>query len=132
MEFVSLHDKEIATHILSKMLDACNMIIEWNAQTHSADDYLLSSDGMQKLAATSMLIESIGEGAKKIDRLSSNFLSDNAPGIPWLSVKGIRDHIAHGYFNIDADIVFDVAVNEIPHLRLALISLIERCNRMMP
>lgn len=30
---------------------------------------------------------------------------------------GLRNHIAHGYFNLDADIIFDVAVNEIPALK---------------
>lgn len=31
--------------------------------------------------------------------------------------RGMRDHIAHGYFNIDADFVYDLVVNEIPGLR---------------
>jgi uncharacterized protein with HEPN domain len=124
MEFVSSHDKEIACHTVNKMIEACNMIMVWNEHTQSTDDYLLSMDGMQKLAATSMLIESIGEGAKKLDRLLPNFLTENAPTIPWQSVKGLRDHIAHGYFNIDADIVYDVAVNEIPGLKAVLESLV--------
>jgi hypothetical protein len=33
---------------------------------------------MQKLAANSMIIQSIGEGVKKIDRLLPGFLNDNA------------------------------------------------------
>ncbi len=70
-----------------------------------------------------MLIESIGEGVKKIDRLLPDFLTRIEPDIPWRSIKGLRDHIAHGYFNIDADVVFDVAINEIPRLKGIFVSL---------
>ncbi len=72
------------------------------------------------MAASCMLIESIGEGVKKIDKLYPGFLSDNEPDIPWKNVKGLRDHIAHGYFNIDADIVYDVAINEIHILQSSI------------
>lgn len=44
------------------------MIIQWNKDIHTVDDYLSSSDGMQKMAANCMLLESLGEGVKKIDR----------------------------------------------------------------
>ncbi|MDE6270097.1 MAG: DUF86 domain-containing protein [Muribaculaceae bacterium] len=33
---------------------------------------------------------------------------------------GLRNHIAHGYFNIDADIIFDVVKTEIPTLQKTL------------
>jgi uncharacterized protein with HEPN domain len=96
------------------------MITSWNKDIKSVDDYLHTHEGMQKLAATCMLLESIGEGAKKIDRLIPNFMEINAPEIPWKSVKGLRDHIAHGYFNIDADIIYDIVANELHKIEAAL------------
>ena len=45
------------------------------------------------------------------------FLNDNAPDVLWRSIKGLRDHIAHCYFNLDSEIIFDVARNEVPGLR---------------
>lgn len=38
------------------------------------------------------------------------------PEIPWVDVIGIRNHIAHGYFDIDGDIVFDVVKNDLDAL----------------
>ena len=67
-----------------------------------------------------MMIEAIGEGVKKIDRLSPGFLAEKSPETQWKQIMGLRDHIAHGYFNIDADIIFDVAKNEIPILKETL------------
>ncbi len=50
-------------------------------------------------------------------------VNDNSPEIPWRNIKGIRDHIAHGYFDIDAEIIYDVTLNEIPRLRETFVRL---------
>ena len=42
------------------------------------------------------------------------------PEIPWQDVIGIRNHIAHGYFNIDGDIVLDVIKNNLDDLLAAI------------
>ena len=36
----------------------------------------------------------------------------------------LRNHIAHGYFNLDAEIIYDVAVNEIPGLKAEFIRIL--------
>jgi uncharacterized protein with HEPN domain len=76
------------------------------------------------MAASCMLMESIGEGVKKLDWIIPNFLVDNAPNVPWNSVMGLRNHIAHGYFNLDSEIIYDIAIHEIPLLRETFLNLI--------
>lgn len=120
MESQSFNDIALTKHTINQMIEACELIILWNKDVRSTDDYLLSPEGMQKMAASCMLIESIGEGVKKIDRIMPGFLVEIAPETPWKNIKGLRDHIAHGYFNIDADIVFDVSINEIVPLKKEL------------
>lgn len=115
----------MAIHTLSQLTEACDMIQYWNRNVSCVDDYVTSPDGMETMAASCMLIESIGEGVKKIDRLIPGFFQEYAPDTPWKSIMGLRDHIAHGYFNLDAEIIFDVAINEIPSLRGQLVFLRE-------
>ena len=93
--------------------------MKWNEKTTSIDDYLTSPEGMRDLAASCMLLESIGEGVKKIDKLLPGYLVNQEPDMPWREIKGLRDHIAHGYFDLDASIIFGVVVNEIPSLKPA-------------
>ena len=62
---------------------------------------------MKNLAASCMLIEAIGEGVKQIDKITDGKLLVKRPEIPWKDVIGIRNHIAHGYFDINAYIVGD-------------------------
>ena len=85
----------------------------WNQKVTNVDDYLLSPEGMKNLAASCMLIESIGEGFKKIDKDTNSQLLPLWPSIPWKAVKGMRDQIAHGYFNIDAEVVFNTIKNDL-------------------
>lgn len=75
---------------------------------------------MKNLAASCMLIEAIGEGIKQIDKFTDSKLLIERPEIPWKDVIGIRNHIAHGYFDIDGDIVFDVVKNNLDSLQEAI------------
>ena len=123
MESRFLHKFPLVSHIVSQMIEACGLIVSWNEKVESSDDYLTSPEGMQKMAASCMLIESIGEGVKKIDRLTQGLLYDKFPDTQWKEIMGLRDHIAHGYFNLDADIILDVVKNEIPSLQITLSAL---------
>lgn len=92
---------------------------EWNKDVSSADDYLTSPEGAKNLAANCMMIEAIGESFKKIDNYTQGQLLPLYPSIPWKAVKGIRDHIAHGYFEIDADIIFETITENLTPLLTA-------------
>lgn len=116
MESTLEHNLDLVYHILDQLYNACGLIIEWNKSIDNVDDYLSSPEGMQVMAASCMMLESVGEGAKKIDKLMPNFLESNAPLTPWKNIKGLRDHIAHGYFNLDAEIILDTVKAEIPEL----------------
>lgn len=93
---------------------------DWNKDIQNVDDYYSTPEGMKNLAASCMLIEAIGEGVKQIDKLTQSRLLDERPEIPWQDVIGIRNHIAHGYFDIDGDIVLDVIKNNLDELLTAI------------
>lgn len=105
---------------LIQIKEAIIQLQEWNKDVLSVDDYYNSPEGMKNLAASCMLIEAIGEGVKQIDKLTQSKLLIERPEIPWQDVMGIRNHIAHGYFDIDGDIVFDVIKNNLNDLQLAI------------
>lgn len=93
---------------------------DWNKDIQNVDDYYSTPEGMKNLAASCMLIEAIGEGVKQIEKLTQSRLLDERPEIPWQDVIGIRNHIAHGYFDIDGDIVLDVIKNNLDELLAAI------------
>ena len=38
------------------------------------------------------------------------------PNVEWRKAAGLRDMLAHAYFGIDNDILWDVVQNRVPHL----------------
>lgn len=109
-------NKNKVISILHQIKHAIEQLHEWNDAKTSSDDYLLSPEGMKDLAASCMLVEAVGEGFKSIDKLTDGLLLPLYPSIPWKEVKGIRDKIAHSYFDIDADIIFESVKNDLPEL----------------
>ncbi|WP_295730706.1 HepT-like ribonuclease domain-containing protein [uncultured Muribaculum sp.] len=119
------YDNGIIVDALIQIKDAIEQIEIWSEEITSADNYRCTPDGMKTLAATCMLLEAIGESVKKINRHTNNeFLNHACPEIPWKSIMGMRDHIAHGYFDIDDDFVFDVVNNDLDPLKKVIPKLI--------
>ena len=116
MEFTSSNKKQRVLGILEQIQTAIGQLKEWNAEIKQADDYYLSPDGMQKLAASCMLIEAIGEGIHQIDDITEGKMFPERPEIPWEDVIGIRNHIAHGYFDIDGEVVYGVIKQDLDPL----------------
>lgn len=83
---------------------------------------------MQLLAANCTLITAIGEGVNRINRIKPDFLQSEFPEIPWRAIVGMRNHIAHGYFELDADLVFEAISTDIPPLLDAIENIIKYCS----
>ena len=75
---------------------------------------------MRNLAASCMLIEAIGESFKQIDKITDGRLLVMRNDIPWKEVIGMRNHIAHGYFDIDGEVVFTTIKYELQKLSNAV------------
>ena len=120
MEFTSSNKKQRVIGILEQIQTAIRQLKEWNADVTKADDYYLSPGSMQKLAASCMLIEAIGEGVHQIDDITEGKLFIERPEIPWEDVIGIRNHIAHGYFDIDGEVVYGVIKQDLDPLLEAI------------
>lgn len=57
-------------------------------------------------------IEIIGEAAKNI---KTEIVSAN-PQIPWSILARMRDKLIHGYFGVDADIIWKTVQNDLPEI----------------
>jgi uncharacterized protein with HEPN domain len=54
----------------------------------------------------------IGEAASRISpRLKKRF-----PEVPWQAISGFRNYIAHEYFSLDLDIVWQTVIADVPRL----------------
>lgn len=70
--------------------------------------------------ATMMQFVIIGE---MISKLSSSF-KFTYKSIPWIKIKDFRNIIAHDYFGIDSDEIWDIIQNKIKPLKKDIIDLL--------
>jgi uncharacterized protein with HEPN domain len=54
----------------------------------------------------------IGEAAAHV----SKEIKDRHPGVPWKVIYGFRNYIAHEYFSLDVDIVWQTVAQDVPEL----------------
>ena len=120
MESLSSINKQTALHILDRIEEAINTVQIRNKVIRKADDYLLSPEGKEKLDAACMVIEAIGESFKQLDKVTNYQLLPLYPSIEWREVKGVRDVIAHHYFDIDANEIFTIVNNDLETLKDAI------------
>ena len=120
MEFLSSESKSIAIDILEDILSAIERVEERTKDIQTIDDFLCSSSGMVLLDATCMLLIAIGESLKNLDKTTEGKLLPTYPSIPWKNVKGMRDIIAHHYFDVDAGQILWIVKNEIGPLKIAI------------
>jgi len=106
--------------ILQHIKKSIQMLRVWNENIQSEHDYYCSPEGMEHLSASCMLLEAIGEGVKQVEkRMGSEFFAQR-PDVPWEDVKGMRNHIAHGYFDIDGAAVFSTIKSDLDSLEEAI------------
>jgi uncharacterized protein with HEPN domain len=65
--------------------------------------------------AVVMCLMIVGEAANRIIAEHPDFAAAN-PEIPWRGIRGMRNRIAHGYFDIDLAVVWQTVQAELPSL----------------
>ena len=102
---------------LRDILEACQLLIEEIGPRVAA----LRTDPVLQ-AATQRWIEIIGEAAS---RLSDDVTAAN-PDIPWRSMIGMRNVLAHGYFDIDAAVIEAVVGHDVPMIARRIKEILEQ------
>ena len=120
MEYLSSETKSIALDILEDIHSAIERLEERTIRVHTVDDFLGSSEGMVLLDATCMLLIAIGESLKNLDKTTDGLLLPTYPSVPWKNIKGMRDIIAHHYFDVDASQIFWILSYELSPLEQAV------------
>lgn len=69
-------------------------------------------------------LEIIGEAVKNIPLQ----IKEKYPEIEWKKISGLRDILAHEYFGIDVEVVWDIIENKLPILKAKVSHLLRKDN----
>ncbi|MDR1864341.1 MAG: DUF86 domain-containing protein [Bacteroidales bacterium] len=119
-----MYDKNLIVDLLCNIEDSLALIIGQTAHIRSANDFISTPEGIFTLNGVCMNLFVTGEAVKNINRHTGKELLSKYPSVPWQDIMRMRDKIAHHYFDIDAEKVFDILRNDVPPL-LAVIKQIK-------
>jgi uncharacterized protein with HEPN domain len=102
---------------LKHMLDAIHEVENYT----EGIDFLKFSNTSMIFFASLMQIEIIGEASSKV----SEDIIESYNEIPWKNIKGLRNIIAHEYFGVDKQTIWDVITNELPKLKVTINKILE-------
>ncbi|WP_432417471.1 HepT-like ribonuclease domain-containing protein [Comamonas flocculans] len=88
--------KDYLDHMQQAALDACAFV-----QGPSQEDFRRDKRTQQAVVMSLIIL---GEGASKVVDAYPDFAQTHAQ-IPWRSMRGMRNRVARGYFDINIDLV---------------------------
>jgi uncharacterized protein with HEPN domain len=94
-------------HIRQAASDACGF-----AAGMSKDEFMCDR---RTQSAVAMCLVIIGEAAGNLMDCQTEFVETH-PEIPWRNMRGMRNRMAHGYFQIDFEVVWDTVQTALPDL----------------
>ncbi len=120
-----MYDKVMTLELLHRLKDSLGEVTVWTEHIESADDFVSGPGGMILLNAICMKLLVVGEEVKALDRRTGGVLLPQYGEIPWKEVMGLRDIIAHHYFEVDAGEIFTVIRTDIPPLLGVILRMIK-------
>lgn len=103
---------------LGHMLDAIELVRRYTDDMKKQN--FIDDKKTQQAVILNILV--IGEAATKICIEHPGFVADHAQ-VPWDKMRGMRNRMAHGYFEINLDIVWDTIQESLPRLHQQLVDL---------
>lgn len=94
-------------HLQQAATDACSFV-----DGMGKGDFLEDKRTQQ---AVIMSLVIIGEAATKVMDGYAGFTQAH-PEVPWRSMRGMRNRIAHGYFDVNLDVVWETVQAALPEL----------------
>lgn len=109
-------DPQLLAERLQTVLTALERIPQRFAAISAPADFLSSERGIERMDAICMILIAAGEQFKRIDRQTEGKLLVQYPQVEWRGAIGLRDVLAHDYFDVDAEQLYTICKERIPTL----------------
>ena len=117
-------DRKSVLELLEYIIFSINLIEERFLKIETSDDFIKDNEGLEKLDAISMRLQSIGEAIKNILKLNETILLQDTDKSYWSEIVRFRDILSHHYIDIDSEIVYDICNEDLAELKSKITKLI--------
>jgi len=115
-----MYDKGELLSRLTDVLIALERIPVRFQSINEPDAFISDEQGREHLDSICMILLAVGEALKQVDHKTHGEWRRKYPQLPWTESIGMRNVIAHDYFDIDHEQVFSICQNDIPQLTEAV------------
>lgn len=123
-----MYDRVMLGQRLLEILTALERIPDRFTTIASPDDFTADAHGLEHMDAICMVLIAVGEAFRQIDRKTGAAFLSGYPQVPWREVMGVRNVLAHGYFDVDPEQIFSICRDNIPSLIATVRRMIEDMN----
>jgi uncharacterized protein with HEPN domain len=108
-----------AKDYLLHMLEAADRVLKYTAGV--SEEQFNANQMLQDAVVRN--IEVIGEAANNLLEVGPEF-AEKYPSIPFAEIYGMRNRVAHGYFAVHVDMIWDSVQVDIPELRRQIVKVL--------
>lgn len=119
-----MFDAELVKEILGQILIATDRIQQRFATIQQPEDFTTSQEGLMRLDSIGMMLITIGESLKNLDKRAADLLQ-RYPQVDWKGAKGLRDILNHNYFSLNPNTIFAICRDQIPLLQTTIEKMLE-------
>jgi len=102
---MSAHDPQVTLRQIQDAVRRLQTICAGKTMEQLLADWLAT-------AALERFLEIVGEGVKRLPL----DLRSRYPWVPWKEIAGTRDHLSHGYDDVDYQVLWDAVQKDVPVL----------------
>lgn len=111
-----MFDHSLLRERLEAILEVLERVPRRFAKVQSPKDFVATEEGREHLDSICMVLLSVGEAFRQIDEKTRGEFLKQYPEIPWKAVIGMRNVLAHDYFSVNEEVIFNTCESRIPPL----------------
>ncbi len=115
-----MSDQSLLLELFVEIDEAIRRIERRFTGIDSPNDFIGDDNGLDRLDGISMMLILISENVRRIEKITGADFLNRYSEIPWSSIKGIRNILAHDYFNIDAEEIYQICSSDLELLKQVL------------
>lgn len=117
------YKKRIET-ICQSILKDVNIIQDFIKQNPNPDMLIKNPMDIYRLYALTHALQNISEGIIQLDNKTGKQFRESYPELKWASIRGMKNHIVHGYNDINYDMVISTCYKDLTPLKTSISNII--------
>ncbi len=105
------------------MVEAIRLIQSY-VEGMSREEFLADKKTQQAVVMNVLIL---GEAATQVGNEYAEWANQH-PAVPWRSMRGMRNRLAHGYFDINLEVVWDTVCLSLPELQEKLVEVLKEAS----